>query len=273
MPRFQLGAHTFGFAWREDAAGAIEQLADAGFTQFEILAMAPHVDLSSNFAALSARIRRAVEACRGSIVSVDLPSSEANLASSSRDVVDFAVAIHLKIIEFSNDVGAEGITLNTGRRHGLLAPSDSRLVDVYRGALDRIAAAAERQNMKVFLENVPGMQLEDGGSLDDFLTRYPYSNVSVLYDVANAAAVDEDPSAGIAKLASRMSILHLSDAPAGKWRHDPVGTGNIDFAAILLALEKVSFGGRVVVEVISSNPLADTVESKKRLAACGWSFD
>ena len=73
MPQFQLGAHTFGFAWREDASGAIEQLADAGFTQFEILAMAPHVDLSSNLAALSTRIRRAVEACRGSIVSVDLP--------------------------------------------------------------------------------------------------------------------------------------------------------------------------------------------------------
>jgi deoxyribonuclease-4 len=54
----------------------------------------------------------------------------------------------------------------------------------------------------------------------------------VIYDVANAVAINGDPVAGLETLWPRLGIVHLSDSPKGQWRHDPIGTGAVDFAAI-----------------------------------------
>lgn len=54
----------------------------------------------------------------------------------------------------------------------------------------------------------------------------------MIYDVANAVAINGDPVAGLETLWPRLGIVYLSDSPKGQWRHDPIGTGAVDFAAI-----------------------------------------
>ena len=89
---------------------------------------------------------------------------------------------------------------------------------------------------------------------------------------SNAFAADEDPAAGLRSIARHLSHVHLSDCPAGGWRHDPVGRGGIDFRAVRAALEALEFAQPVLLEIIAPAPLQDTLASKASLESLGWSF-
>jgi sugar phosphate isomerase/epimerase len=267
-----LGVHTFGFIWDRDALQATEDLAAEGFRHFQYLAGSPHLDPWASDRTMLAAMRRGVDRMGGSVLAVDLPSSETNLASVNMAVVDFSVSAYLKVLDLASELGARWLTINSGRKHGLLPPPDNRLLGIYRGALERLAKAAQPRGVRLLLENIPGMLLADAAAAKAFLDEEDHGNVDVLYDVTNAAAIGEDPAEGIRTLAERIQLVHLSDAPPGLWRHDPIGTGAIDFGAIRDALTDVGYTQGVVIEAISNNTLHDLVASRQCLDTMGWRF-
>jgi deoxyribonuclease-4 len=267
-----LGVHTFGFIWSHDALQATQDLAAAGFRDFQYLVGSPHLDPWATDRKLPLSVRRAVDHAGGTILAVDLPSSETNLASANQAVVDFSVAAYLRVLDLASELGARWMTINSGRKHGLLPPPDDRLLKVYRRALERLVEAARPRGVRLLLENIPGMLLADAASTKTFLDEEDYGFVDVLYDVTNAAAIGEDPAVGIRTLADRVQLVHLSDAPRGHWRHDPIGTGDIDFTAIHDALSTTNYTRGVVIEAISENTLPDIVASRARLSETGWRF-
>jgi sugar phosphate isomerase/epimerase len=267
-----LGVHTFGLIWDRSALQATEDLAAQGFRDFQYLVGSPHLDPWATDRSAVMAIRRSVERAGGSIVAVDLPSSETNLASANPAVVDFSVSAYLKVLDLASALGARWLTINSGRKHALLPPPDYRLLGIYRGALERLVKAAEPRGVRLLMENIPRMLLADAGSTKAFLDHDDYGQIDVLYDVTNAAAIGEDPAVGIRTLAGRIALVHLSDAPAGLWRHDPIGTGAIDFAAIHAALKEISYADGVVIEAISDDTLSGLMASRERLQAMGWTF-
>jgi len=267
-----LGAHTFGFLWNRDAAKATEDLIANGFRHVQYLAGPPHLDPWATDRAPFLSIRRTVQQAGGSILAVDLPSSETNLASANPAVVDFSVATYLKVLDLASDLGARWLTINSGRKHGLLPPPDDRLLTVFRGALQRLVKAAQPRGIRLLLENIPGMLLADAASTKTFLDQHDDGSIDVLYDVTNAAAFGENPADGIRTLGGRIQLLHLSDAPEGLWRHDPIGTGAIDFNAIQTALSDIAYSKGVVIEVVSNDTLSDLVASRARLRQIGWTL-
>ena len=104
-----LGAHTFGFVWRQDVGTAVEDLAAAGFKKFQLLAMSPHLDAWSPSDDSLERVGRAVRQCNGEILAVDLPSSDVNLASPSKDATDFAVTTYLKVLDLAERVHTHAV--------------------------------------------------------------------------------------------------------------------------------------------------------------------
>ena len=268
-----LGVHTFGFIWDRTALQATEDLAEHGFRHFQYLAGSPHLDPWATDRRAIAAVKQAVERTGGSVVAVDLPSSETNLASVNAAVVDFSVSAYLKVLQTAHELGATWVTINSGRKHGLLPPPDDRLLGIYRGALERLVAAARPLGVRLLLENIPGMLLAEAGAAKAFLDAGDYGLVDVLYDVTNAAAINENPAEGIATLGDRIRLVHLSDAPRGQWRHDPIGTGDIDFAGIHAALAKIGYNRDVMIEAISQDTLTDLVVSRTRLSDMSWSFD
>jgi sugar phosphate isomerase/epimerase len=268
-----LGVHTFGFIWDRSALQATEDLAAQGFRQFQYLAGNPHLDPWTTNPATLPAIRHAVDRLGGTIVAVDLPSSETNLASVNQAVVDFSVSAYLKLLDTASELGARWLTINSGRKHGLLPPPDDRLLTIYRNALERLAKAAKPRGVRLLLENIPGMLLSDANAAKTFLDHEDYGIIDVLYDVTNAAAIDEDPAEGIRTLAERITLVHLSDAPKGQWRHDPIGTGALDFNSIHTALTDIGYTRGVVIEAISRNTLPDLVASRAHLHEMGWRFE
>ncbi len=267
-----LGVHTFGFVWDRDAATATRDLAARGFREFQYLASAPHLDPWADVKAQARAVRDAVLEAGGRILAVDLPSSETNLASPNREIADASVRAYLSVLDMASELGAPWLTINSGRKHTLLPPPDDRLLHVFRASLERLVCAAEARGVRILLENIPGTLLGDASTMRTFLDEEDYGAIDVLYDVTNAAALGERPADGIHLLAERIRLVHLSDAPTGQWRHDPVGTGAIDFAEIHGALGEIGYEHGVVLEAISGDTLNDLVASRSRLAEAGWKF-
>jgi deoxyribonuclease-4 len=94
----------------------------------------------------------------------------------------------------------------------------------------------------------------------------------VIYDVANAVAINGDPVACLETLWPRLGIVRLSESPKGQWRHDPIGTGAVDFAAIGALLRRKGFEGAVVLEILSGAPLRGLTDGVAALQALGFSF-
>jgi deoxyribonuclease-4 len=268
----RLGAHTFGLAWEADAADAIARLADEGFTRFQLMAIPPHLDVRDADRATIDRIRAAVASAGGEILSVDLPSTDVNAGSTTREVVDLTVALYVATLELAAALGSRWVTLLAGRRHALLPPPDDRLLSIVTHAFDRLVPVAESRGVRLLLENHPQSLTPTAADVASFLGAQGYAVVDALYDVANGAAVDEDPASGLSTLAPHLGLVHLSDAAAGAWRHDRVGSGDVDFAAIRGALEACSFDGPAVIEVVSDRAVADLVASRRFLEEQGWTF-
>lgn len=264
-----IGAHTFGTVWTHDAASAIDAFAALGFRDFQLMAMAPHLDPWNGPAAVDA-VRRALDAWSARVIAVDLPSSDINIASSTPAAVAFAMNTYEHAMSLAHSVGARWLTVNSGRKHMLLPPPDNRLLHAYGDALGRLAARADESGMRIMIENIPGCLLETAPAVARFLADYSFANVDVLYDVANAAAVGEDPVAGLAMLGGRVAVVHLSDAPRGAWKHAPIGSGDIDFNAIRTQLDEMRYTGEVVLEVISGNPVGDLRDSLSALRQQCW---
>jgi len=199
-----------------------------------------------------------------------LPSSDFNVASTTPASVAFALSAYSKSMEFAQAVGARWLAVNSGRKHMLLSPPDDRLLSIYADALGEVARCAATLGMRVLIENIPGCLLDTAESLATFLDNHHFDNVDVLYDVANAAAIGENPVDGIRLLKNRIAVVHLSDAQRGLWRYAPIGGGDIDFGAIRHKLDQEEYAGEIVLEVISNTCIEDFAESRKILASGGW---
>ncbi|BAR60887.1 hypothetical protein NK6_7736 [Bradyrhizobium diazoefficiens] len=267
-----LGAHTFGFAWDCVAEDAIERLAAAGYRTIQLMATPPHFDPWVQDAARTRRIRALIERHCLSLLALDLASSDINLASPSQHVVDFAVSSYVATIDRAAELGARWICVGSGRRHALLAKANDRLMVSFRDAFARIYDKAERAGVPVILENHPQGLLASAADITRFLDAEGYAGMPVIYDVANAVAIGEDPVEGLRALWPRLGIVHLSDSPKGQLRHDPIGSGEIDFAAIAALLRQRAYEGRIVLEILSDQPLKDIDEGAAILKRQGLAF-
>lgn len=267
-----LGAHTFGFAWDCVAEEAVAQLANAGYRTVQLMATPPHFDPWRQDAGRTQRIGALIERHGLSLLALDLASSDINLASPSADVVDFAVEAYMSAIDRAAELGAHWICVGSGRRHALLAKANDRLMTSFRAAFARIHDKAQRTGIPIILENHPQGLLASASDIARFLDAEGYGDMPVIYDVANALAIGEDPVEGLNSLWPRLGIVHLSDSPKGQWRHDPIGTGDIDFAAITALLKQRSYVGKIVLEILSDRPLADLETGTARLKEQGLAF-
>jgi sugar phosphate isomerase/epimerase len=272
MPHPSLGAHTFGFAWTEPATVTLERLTTFGFGNLQLMAIPPHFDPWATDRVQTRILRRILEQTSAKLLAIDLSSADVNLASSMPEAVNFGVDAYTAAMDRCVELGAKAICIASGRRHALLAGVNAELLEVYRDAFERLHDEAIKRGLTVVLENHPQGLLATASQIEQFLAAGRYRDVSVCYDVANAVAVGEDPVAGLTALMPRLGIVHLSDSPVGQWRHDPIGSGSIDFRAIGKCLNDSAFNGSVVLEILSATPFDDLNASVARLIEQGWEF-
>lgn len=270
---FPLGAHTFGFVGRSTAEEAFAELGDAGIRRVQLMAAPPHFDPWRADAGRTARLAHRLAAQGIEILALDLASHDVNLASLSADVTAFAVDAYGRAAERAAELGARALCIGSGRRHALMPRDDPRPSDVFRRAFADLLETTTRLGLRLVLENHPQGMAATAEEIATLLERDGDASVGVVWDVANAVAAGEAPEAGFARLGRRIEIVHLSDTPVGAWRHDPIGSGDIDFTAVRDAARAADFAGPMVLEILAPDPLAGIVRGAERLAADGWRFD
>lgn len=272
MARFSLAAHTFGFVAGYDPIAAIVELAGLGVKAVQLMASPPHYDPWLADAPRDAAIRRALQHHDLPLLAVDLASSDINLASTAPAVVAFAVDAYERLIARAVALGASHICIGSGRRHALMSASQALPSPAFREAFRHIRATGQRKGITLLLENHPQGLLASAAAMMRFLDDEGYDEIGIIYDVANAFAIDEDPPSGLDLVKRRLAIVHLSDSPKGGWRHDPIGTGNIAFDAIAARLKEIGFTGPVVMEILSPDPVGDLARGRVLLEASGFTF-
>ena len=86
------------------------------------------------------------------------------------------------------------------------------------------------------------------------------ANVRLQYDVFHGSRAGEDPAAELERWAALLGHVQLADAPG---RHEP-GSGEIDFAAVFAALDRIGYAGDVGLEYV---PAAGTEAGLARVRA------
>ena len=95
--------------------------------------------------------------------------------------------------------------------------------------------------------------------------------LKIVYDVANAAYIEEDPVAGLLSHHESIALVHISDTGLDIWGHDPIGTGVIDWNGLGNAVKATCGVNNVVLEIIrEENPVDEFKKAMQDLKNQGW---
>jgi sugar phosphate isomerase/epimerase len=162
-------------------------------------------------------------------------------------------------------LGIRHITVHVGF---VPEPKDPRYAEV----LDRVAQAADAFHGAGLTMGLETGQ-ESGKVLAKVLKDLGRDYVSINFDPANFILYgSDDPVRAAKSLARHVSMAHMKDGipsakPGEVWGEDvPLGTGKVDFSAVLRALEKGGFTGPLIIErEAGSNRVADIAAAKRYL--------
>lgn len=174
------------------------------------------------------------------------------------DVADRNVQIVADAIEFAKAAGIPLLTFHAG-----FIPEDpaSPVFGRLLGRLDRCAEAAAARGVRIALESGQ----ETAGGLKRFLTALNRPNVGVNFDPANLILYGrQNPLEAVDLLGPHIFQVHAKD---GTWSARPgvdwgkevrVGTGDVNFEALLPRLASAGFAGDLIIErEAGDQPLED----------------
>lgn len=266
---FSVGINTMSYMWCAPARDALEELARAGYRDFELMACPGHFDPTMDQSQARAFARFLFDAGL-TVQTVNMPSLDVNLASASREMRDYSVRLYDNLIAIAQTIGARGVITVTGRVNPLVKPPRTNLEGWFGESFERILRTAEQMDIRLMLENIPIGVYPQAEQLIAFADRINSKNVGICYDIANAHFIGEDPSVGLRAVAPKLDIVHLSDTRQQVWRHDPVGQGSCDFAAFGATLREIGYAATSMLEIVADPPVEHIVASHRRLSAWGW---
>jgi deoxyribonuclease-4 len=269
---YLLAANDYGYLWKTSLEEDLDRLLAMGFRRLELLCSPPHVQASALSAADRAALLRRVESGGAAFLSVTAPSLDLNLASMHPDMREYSVQEWERLLDLCADLGARYAVCIAGKRHTLIEQPFETIFGYARQSFERLIRRAEQRGVVLALENAPLGFLDTAERCLRLLTDLRHPSFQICYDVANGFMV-EDPSDGLTTVRDFLGLVHLSDARKDRWLHAPIGTQEIDFAAVTRTLELIGYRGAGVAEIIDDDPDAGIRLSKERLAPLGWTVD
>jgi len=131
-------------------------------------------------------------------------------------------------------------------------------------AMEKLAITAEEIEVTVALENVWGWFLADPVAMKSFVDQFKSPRVGVYLDVANCL-INGYPEHWIEMLGGRVKAVHFknfSRSDCGGGLHgfgDDLLKGDVDWPAVVAALEKINYSGPITAEMIPFSRLPDMV--------------
>jgi len=262
--------NTYSYTASHSAEACMRHLAGQGYRDFELMIYPGHLWPSALDATARRELRGLVEREGLRIVSLNMPNIDMNIAAAAEEMRRHTLGLLHAILALAGDLEVPGVVVGPGKANPLMpAPREVLLGHFFR-ALDELAPHAERVGTQLYVENMPFAFLPDAEGLMAALERYGDARLAVIYDVANAVFIGEDPGAGLRRVRERLKLVHLSDTPREAYRHSAVGEGVVPLAAIPPLLDEVGYRDLPMLEIIAPDPDAAIRASIERLHALGW---
>lgn len=265
--------NTFSYLWSASAVDAIEQLTEHGYERFEIPISAPHCwpdDMSAQERSNgAARLRHS----GASIRSLNAGGYDINLASPGASMRRKSIEHIGSVVDLAGEWGATDVVISPGTRRPMISPSLELVYDWMYESLEQLVPMAKQAGVRLLFENTPYCFTPTIDDLVGVVETIGDEAVKIVYDVANAAYIGEDPVEAVRAHHAAIALMHISDTGTETWGHDPIGTGIIDWTQLGAAVDATIGVDNVVLEVIrEERPVHEFDTAVRDLRAAGWTI-
>jgi L-ribulose-5-phosphate 3-epimerase len=215
---------------------ALEGIAAAGFNAVELSAVpgwTEHVDLDAD----QGELRRKLDDYRLSPVSL---SAHSDLTTAD------GLQHGLKAVRWAGEYGIPIVNTAVGGHQ-----SADENEAAFLGNVHALADEAEKEGVVIGLE-IHGDIMASGAVTLPLLEKIGRDSVRINYDTANVVFYSGDSAVDdIPQVADKIVHVHLKDTAGGKgvWNFGAIGSGVVDFGAVLALLRNAGYAGPYSVEL------------------------
>lgn len=263
--------NTFSYLWSATAVDAIVELVDNGYDTFEVPISSPHCWPDELSAAERSVMKARLDGCGARIRSLNAGGYDLNLASPAANVRRRSIE-HIKtVIDLAVEWGATEVVISPGTRRPIISPPREKTYEWMYESLGDLVPLAKEAGTRLLMENTPYCFTPTIEDLAGIVTTVDDDVLRIVWDVANAAYIEDDPVAGLLAHHELIALVHISDTGLDTWGHDPIGTGVVDFAGLGDAVRATCGVDNVVLEIIrEENTLHEFRQAMHALEHEGW---
>jgi hydroxypyruvate isomerase len=172
----------------------------------------------------------------------DWAAGERGIGALSDRVEEFRTGV-ATAIEYANALGCSKVNVLAGLSSA--GANEGTFVDNLKYAAPRFADAG----IKLLIEpintrDIPGFFLTTTRQAESILDRVAHDNLYIQYDIYHAQVMQGDLVPTYERLKDRIAHIQIADNPG---RNEP-GTGEINYAYVLAALDRLGYDGYVGCE-------------------------
>ncbi len=263
--------NTFSYLWSSTAIDAITELVDNGYKTFEVPISSPHCWPDEISISERSAIRAKLSEYDARIRSLNAGGYDINLASPGASMRLRSIEHVKSVIDLAVAWDVPEVVISSGTRRPMISPPLEKAYGWMYESLDSLIPLAEQAGTRLLIENTPYCFTPTIRDLAGIVSTINDDVLKIVYDVANAAYIGEDPVAGLLSNQESIALVHISDTGTETWGHDPIGTGVVDFEGLGDAVEATCGVSNVVLEIIrEENTLYEFGKAMHDLRNKGW---
>jgi L-ribulose-5-phosphate 3-epimerase len=263
--------NTFSYLWSSTVIDAIAELVDNGYKTFEVPISSPHCWPDEISISERSAIRAKLSEYGARIRSLNAGGYDINLASPGANMRLKSIEHIKSVIELAVAWDVPEVVISPGTRRPMIPPSLDKAYGWMYESLGNLIPLAKQAGTRLLLENTPYCFTPTIRDLVGIVSTINDDVLKIVYDVANAAYIREDPVAGLLSNQESIALVHISDTGLETWGHDPIGTGVVDFEGLGDAVEATCGVSNVVLEIIrEENTLYEFDKAMHDLRNKGW---
>ena len=263
--------NTFSYLWSTTAIEAIAELVDNGYDTFEVPISSPHCWPDEMSSAERSAIYKRLNDYGATIRSLNAGGYDINLASPGANMRNKSIEHIKSVIDLAVAWNVREVVISPGTRRPMISPSLENVHGWMHESLETLIPMARQADTRLLFENTPYCFAPTIRDLSGIVNAINDDSLKIVYDVANAAYIGEDPVASLLANHRSVGLVHISDTGTESWGHDPIGTGVIDWNGLGDAVKATCGFDNVVLEVIrEENPVHEFKKALDELRNRGW---
>jgi L-ribulose-5-phosphate 3-epimerase len=263
--------NTFSYLWSTTAIDAIAELVDNGYKTFEVPISSPHCWPDEISSSERSAIKAKLDDYDARIRSLNAGGYDINLASPGANMRLKSIEHIKSVIDLAAAWDVPEVVISPGTRRPMISPPLDRTYGWMYESLENLIPLAKQAGKRLLMENTPYCFTPTVRELAGVVSTVDDDVLKIVYDVANAAYIEEDPVAGLLSNYESIALVHISDTGTDTWGHDPIGTGVVDFEGLGDAVEATCGVSNVVLEIIrEENTLYEFDKAMHDLKDKGW---